>query len=1555
MPCTGKMIFIILILMLSVFSSAPVFASEIILPRTGQTTSYASGDDGTLKSGLSWPEPRFTDNGNGTVSDILTGLLWLKDADCFGSQTWATAISTANGLANGLCALNDGSTAGQWRLPSVNELESLVDAERGTPALPAGHPFSGVQSLDYWSSSTYAGEVTSAWNVHMGSGKIGYYIKSDLLHIWPVRGAVSAPASVARTGQTAIYAAGDDGTLLSGVAWPTPRFTDNSNGTVTDSLTGLIWLKNTNCYGSQTWANALLSANNLASGSCNLSDSSPAGQWRLSNRKELLSLIDRSKYDLVLPAGHPFGAVQANGHWSSSTSSLATDNAWLVSLSSGTINDDVKTGSYSLWPVRGGQFGNSLIAVAPGTVDFEGVNVGGNSSQLITVSNSAASGSSSLHINAITLSGADPGQFSISHGDGSSGTCGGTPIITPGGSCSVTASFGPIIPGTKSAVLRISGSDATAANVAIPLAGVGLGFTVSGSVSGGNGTISSTNPVGVASGAAVSFTLAPDATYQPASAVTGSCLAGSWNMNTYTTGAITGDCTAGFSFEKIDAITASPSAYNFGDRPVGSGAITQTITLTSNRGGPLTITGIILVGAGAADYGITPGSCGSLTPTINAGSSCTINVGFTPISLQPSDASIMITSNDPVAPATTVTVSGKGVAELFDLGLIFSGYGSGSVALSTGTACTANCSNSYIGGTTVQLTPTPTAGGSSAFIGWTGCDSLNGNICTVILNGSKTVTAGFRSLLGVPSALVPQTGQNICYDASGTVRACADTGEDGDLVAGVRRPSVRFIASPDQTVIDSLTGLIWSSDAAPSMSSKTWLAALNYIKTLNSQNYLGHSDWRLPNVVELRSLINWQEANPANWLASQGFANLQAYEYWSSTSYPVSGMGGVERAWTVKMDDGFVWHPPTSYSYFVWPVRGGQTGSLGALSLIVTGQYQCYSSGFPTWYCTDTGEDGEYHMGAHWVSPDYIHNADQTVTDAMSGLVWSYDGNPGGTTKTWQGALDYIKSLNDSSYLGHRDWRLPNILELASMFYQPERYLGTAYNNFGFSNVNDANYWSATSYPGDATKAWFMDFADGGNLMNGNKDTSFNVWPVRGGLFEISVTPTVAAFPGTTAIFTSSTNQELIISNRGSVDQAVGTIRLSGTDADQFSLAPGTCPSLAPTVAAGTSCSVYVTFTPTTAGSKSAILQIYSGDPAALTSSVSLAGTAVIDPSPYGNVSINNGAVSASNASVSLNLSYSGSVTDMRFSNNNSSWSIWESYSTSKSWNLMAAGGDGQKTVYVQFRDGAGNVSSSFADTIILDTTPPIVTLTAKPAPMYNSTSGSVSFTANEPSTFTCSLDGGNAVSCTSPWTFTSLAEGSHTLAITATNTAGLTSGSVSHSWTIDTTPPETVFTGQPANPATSLPYTFSFIASEPGSTFECTLDGGTYAVCTTPYSLTNLSNGIHVLQVRAKDPIGNYDITAASYTWTVANPSVVMIGSSNFDSLAAALAASVNGDILRMQAAMPPSAVNFSGSGTRTLQGGYDTMFGSQAGTTNLQLLIVTSGTVIVDGVVIY
>jgi len=176
----------------------------IQLPKTGQTTSYAAGDDGALQKGAVAPSPRFADNADGTVTDNLTGLVWLKNATCTdtvgginradGYLTWADALTWSNNLASGACGLSDGSTAGQWRLPNSTELQSLVDIGHHDPALPAGHPFTGVQLGLYWSSSSSAVDNTYVWGTDMGTGDItSGFPKSIYLYVWPVRAVNSKP------------------------------------------------------------------------------------------------------------------------------------------------------------------------------------------------------------------------------------------------------------------------------------------------------------------------------------------------------------------------------------------------------------------------------------------------------------------------------------------------------------------------------------------------------------------------------------------------------------------------------------------------------------------------------------------------------------------------------------------------------------------------------------------------------------------------------------------------------------------------------------------------------------------------------------------------------------------------------------------------------------------------------------------------------------------------------------------------------------------------------------------------------------------------------------------------------------------------------------------------------------------------------------------------------------------------------------------------------------------------------------------------------------------
>jgi len=112
-----------------------VFGGKALVEKTGQITSYSAGDDGDLRKGVAWPQPRFTDMGNGAVKDNLTRLIWLKNANAFGLRRWDQALSDANTLASGSSDLTDGSKAGDWRLPNVKELQSLIDFAYINPAL----------------------------------------------------------------------------------------------------------------------------------------------------------------------------------------------------------------------------------------------------------------------------------------------------------------------------------------------------------------------------------------------------------------------------------------------------------------------------------------------------------------------------------------------------------------------------------------------------------------------------------------------------------------------------------------------------------------------------------------------------------------------------------------------------------------------------------------------------------------------------------------------------------------------------------------------------------------------------------------------------------------------------------------------------------------------------------------------------------------------------------------------------------------------------------------------------------------------------------------------------------------------------------------------------------------------------------------------------------------------------------------------------------------------------------------------------------------------------
>ncbi len=142
-------------------------------------------------------ENRFTDMGDGTVRDNNTGLIWLKDADEMGTGNWYDATAAAATLSDGEHGLTDGSSDGDWRLPTVWEWTDFVVIGEGySPALcntagtaqwTQGNAFIDVQSSDYW-SSTDGGLLFEAWEVDLNDGSDNLELKEyNGKYIWPVR------------------------------------------------------------------------------------------------------------------------------------------------------------------------------------------------------------------------------------------------------------------------------------------------------------------------------------------------------------------------------------------------------------------------------------------------------------------------------------------------------------------------------------------------------------------------------------------------------------------------------------------------------------------------------------------------------------------------------------------------------------------------------------------------------------------------------------------------------------------------------------------------------------------------------------------------------------------------------------------------------------------------------------------------------------------------------------------------------------------------------------------------------------------------------------------------------------------------------------------------------------------------------------------------------------------------------------------------------------------------------------------------------------------------
>jgi hypothetical protein len=317
------------------------------------------------------------------------------------------------------------------------------------------------------------------------------------------------------------------------------------------------------------------------------------------------------------------------------------------------------------------------------------------------------------------------------------------------------------------------------------------------------------------------------------------------------------------------------------------------------------------------------------------------------------------------------------------------------------------------------------------------------------------------------AAPVPDTGQTQSYTNT--------FGEDSDYL--INPPSYTKLDAegndlPDTAtswtmVRDNVTGLIWEvktddGSVHDKDNKYTWYDSNpdtnggnagtsgdgtdteDFINELNSNNYGGHSDWRLPTPVELQSIVDYGKYSPA--INNSYFPNIKSSRYWSSTTQAnYSGS-----AWHVHFNYGYVNIYFKSDTFYVRAVRAGQSGSLDHLVL----------------------------------------NNDNTVTDTHTGLMWQKDGSTG--TMNWENAISYCENLEEA---GYSDWRMPTAKELASIV-KLDTYSPSIDTNY-FTAMS-SYYWSSTTHAYHSDYAWHVYF-DGGLVDDGDKSNIYYVRAVRAG------------------------------------------------------------------------------------------------------------------------------------------------------------------------------------------------------------------------------------------------------------------------------------------------------------------------------------------------------------------------------------------------------------------------------------------------------------------------
>jgi hypothetical protein len=319
------------------------------------------------------------------------------------------------------------------------------------------------------------------------------------------------------------------------------------------------------------------------------------------------------------------------------------------------------------------------------------------------------------------------------------------------------------------------------------------------------------------------------------------------------------------------------------------------------------------------------------------------------------------------------------------------------------------------------------------------------------------------------------TGQAACYNDRVEIPCPASGqtfyGQDAQTASS----SPAYALGPSGlTVYDKVTGLTWQrspdtdgDEVIGAADKLTWAQAQAYPASLNAMEFGGFSDWRLPTIKELYSLILFTGIDPSGWNGDTSdlvpFIDTDYFDF----AYGDESAG--ERIIDSQYASSNLYVDGSIYSQLLFGVN------------FADGRIKGYGMSMPggqekTFFVMCVRGNPAYGMNA------FVDHGDGTITDDATGLMWSRDdsgvGTPGVSAPgglNWEGALAWVQELNAAAYLGHTDWRLPNVKELQSLldYERSPATTGSAAIDPLFNATSIVNeggqedfpfYWSSTTH-----------------------------------------------------------------------------------------------------------------------------------------------------------------------------------------------------------------------------------------------------------------------------------------------------------------------------------------------------------------------------------------------------------------------------------------------------------------------------------------------------------